>query len=125
MRRGDATRPGDWWDGEQFGATLVDVPCSATGIMRTRPEVLIVSDSKYGKYGKRWGLLMRSDARYTGYCLSYLPLLTIAYHCLLYLLKVRFHQTEASVAGLARTQLLMLQSERASCLTDEPSMREQ
>jgi len=39
VRLGDATNPKAWWDGEPFAAILLDAPCSATGIMRTRPEV--------------------------------------------------------------------------------------
>ena len=36
---GDAVEPGGWWDGEQFDAIVLDAPCSATGILRTKPEV--------------------------------------------------------------------------------------
>eukprot|EP00966_Prymnesium_polylepis_P297660 6877439-Prymnesium_polylepis.1 len=39
VRCGCATMPAAWWDGEPFAAILLDAPCSATGIMRTRPEV--------------------------------------------------------------------------------------
>jgi len=35
---GDATRPHGWWDGMPFDAVILDVPCSATGILRSRPE---------------------------------------------------------------------------------------
>jgi 16S rRNA (cytosine967-C5)-methyltransferase len=37
----DATDPGAWWDGEPFDAILVDAPCSATGIVRRQPDVLL------------------------------------------------------------------------------------
>ena len=39
VRCGDAAEPAGWWDGEPFAAIIADVPCSATGIMRSRPEV--------------------------------------------------------------------------------------
>jgi len=37
--QGDATRPGDWWDGKPFERILVDAPCSATGVIRRRADV--------------------------------------------------------------------------------------
>ena len=36
---GDALHPATWWDGTYFGAIVLDAPCSATGLLRTRPEV--------------------------------------------------------------------------------------
>jgi len=36
---GDASRPGDWWDGQQFDRILADVPCSASGIVRRHPDI--------------------------------------------------------------------------------------
>jgi len=36
---GDASRPGDWWDGRQFDRILADVPCSASGIVRRHPDI--------------------------------------------------------------------------------------
>lgn len=30
-----------WWDGEPFDAVLLDAPCSATGIVRRQPDVLL------------------------------------------------------------------------------------
>jgi 16S rRNA (cytosine967-C5)-methyltransferase len=35
----DAAKPHTWWDGEPFGAVILDVPCSGSGIVRTHPEV--------------------------------------------------------------------------------------
>jgi 16S rRNA (cytosine967-C5)-methyltransferase len=35
----DATRPEQWWDGGPFDRILADVPCSASGIARRRPDV--------------------------------------------------------------------------------------
>jgi 16S rRNA (cytosine967-C5)-methyltransferase len=39
VRSGDATRPEAWWDGRAFDRILVDAPCSASGIVRRRPDV--------------------------------------------------------------------------------------
>lgn len=41
LRAADATEPGTWWDGEPFDAVLLDAPCSATGIVRRQPDVLL------------------------------------------------------------------------------------
>jgi len=36
---GDATVPTTWWDGQLFDAILLDVPCTASGIVRRHPDV--------------------------------------------------------------------------------------
>jgi 16S rRNA (cytosine967-C5)-methyltransferase len=36
---GDAAKPAQWWDGVPFDRILVDVPCSASGIVRRHPDV--------------------------------------------------------------------------------------
>jgi 16S rRNA (cytosine967-C5)-methyltransferase len=38
---GDATAPEAWWNGAPFEAILIDAPCSATGIVRRQPDVLL------------------------------------------------------------------------------------
>ncbi|RZA16950.1 MAG: 16S rRNA (cytosine(967)-C(5))-methyltransferase RsmB [Lysobacteraceae bacterium] len=40
-RAADAAAPVDWWDGAPFDAILVDAPCSASGIVRRQPDVLL------------------------------------------------------------------------------------
>ena len=35
----DCTRLADWWDGAPFDRVLADVPCSASGIARRRPDI--------------------------------------------------------------------------------------
>lgn len=37
----DATDVASWWDGEPFNAVLLDAPCSATGVVRRQPDVLL------------------------------------------------------------------------------------
>ncbi len=36
---GDAGEPSAWWDGQAFDRILIDAPCSATGVLRRRPDV--------------------------------------------------------------------------------------
>ena len=38
---GDAADPVAWWDGLPFDAIVLDAPCSATGIVRRQPDVLL------------------------------------------------------------------------------------
>lgn len=37
----DAAEPERWWDGVAFDVVLLDAPCSATGIVRRQPDVLL------------------------------------------------------------------------------------
>lgn len=39
VRIGDAGDPSGWWDGKPFDRILIDAPCSATGVLRRRPDV--------------------------------------------------------------------------------------
>lgn len=36
---GDAGAPQGWWDGTPYDRILIDAPCSATGVLRRRPDV--------------------------------------------------------------------------------------
>jgi 16S rRNA (cytosine967-C5)-methyltransferase len=36
---GDAGAPKGWWKGQAFDRILIDAPCSATGVLRRRPDV--------------------------------------------------------------------------------------
>ena len=39
VRRGDALRPEDWFDGIAFDRILLDAPCSTTGVIRRHPDI--------------------------------------------------------------------------------------
>lgn len=41
LRAADAADPPGWWDGALFDAILLDAPCSATGIVRRQPDILL------------------------------------------------------------------------------------
>lgn len=36
---GDASQPGQWWDGRPFQRVLLDAPCSASGVTRRHPDI--------------------------------------------------------------------------------------
>lgn len=38
----DAANTNDWWDGQPFDAILLDVPCSATGVIRRHPDIKLL-----------------------------------------------------------------------------------
>jgi 16S rRNA (cytosine967-C5)-methyltransferase len=39
---GDASEPDSWWDGQLFDRILLDVPCSATGVIRRHPDIKLL-----------------------------------------------------------------------------------
>lgn len=63
---GDASNPGQWWDGAPFDAILLDAPCSASGVIRRHPDIkLLRRASDIAAFAERqrqildalWGLL--------------------------------------------------------------------
>ena len=41
LRVADAADAAAWWDGTPFNAILLDAPCSATGVVRRQPDILL------------------------------------------------------------------------------------
>jgi len=39
---GDASETADWWDGQNYDRILLDVPCSATGVIRRHPDIKLL-----------------------------------------------------------------------------------
>lgn len=45
VRAADAAEPAGWWDGKPFNRILLDVPCSATGVIRRHPDIKLLRRS--------------------------------------------------------------------------------
>jgi 16S rRNA (cytosine967-C5)-methyltransferase len=41
LKAADAADAAAWWDGVAFDAVLIDAPCSATGVVRRQPDILL------------------------------------------------------------------------------------
>ena len=42
LQQGDAGDPQAWWDGQLYDRILLDVPCSATGVIRRHPDIKVL-----------------------------------------------------------------------------------
>lgn len=42
VMQADAAHPAAWWDGQAFDRILLDVPCSATGVIRRHPDIKLL-----------------------------------------------------------------------------------
>jgi len=42
VKVGDAGEPAGWWDGRPYERILLDVPCSATGVIRRHPDIKVL-----------------------------------------------------------------------------------
>ena len=66
LRCADAASPDDWWDGQPFDRILLDVPCSASGVIRRHPDIKVLRRSddiaalnltQHNMLRQAWGLL--------------------------------------------------------------------
>ncbi len=58
---GDATQPGQWWDGRPFDRILLDAPCSASGVARRHPDIRWNRrPSDLARFAQRQALLLDS-----------------------------------------------------------------
>jgi len=66
VRAGDLAEPATWWDGRPFDRILLDVPCSATGVIRRHPDIKVLRRAadiaslarrQAGLLGTAWSLL--------------------------------------------------------------------
>ena len=42
VKQGEAQNPESWWDGQSFDRILLDVPCSASGVIRRHPDIKLL-----------------------------------------------------------------------------------
>ena len=57
----DAALPDSWWNGIPFDRILLDVPCSATGVIRRHPDIKVLrQEDAIGKYCDLQGKLLES-----------------------------------------------------------------
>ena len=58
----DAAEPASWWDGKPFNRILLDVPCSATGVIRRHPDIKLLRRSDdIGALAARQSQLLRNS----------------------------------------------------------------
>lgn len=57
----DVGQTGDWWDGTLFDRILLDVPCSATGVIRRHPDIKLTRRaSDIGALAERQAAMLRA-----------------------------------------------------------------
>jgi 16S rRNA (cytosine967-C5)-methyltransferase len=64
---GDAGKATEWWDGRPYDRVLLDVPCSATGVIRRHPDIKVLRRSRdVPMLAKRQGELLLAAGRWSG-----------------------------------------------------------
>jgi 16S rRNA (cytosine967-C5)-methyltransferase len=62
VRAGDAETPATWWDGRPFDRILLDVPCSATGVIRRHPDIKVLRRARdIPQLARRQAALLRAS----------------------------------------------------------------
>ena len=57
----DATEYRDWWNGVPYDRILLDVPCSATGVIRRHPDIKVLRrEEEIGKYSDQQHKLLQA-----------------------------------------------------------------
>lgn len=58
---GDLCQPSAWWDGRPFDRILLDVPCSATGVIRRHPDIKLLRRARdIPALGRRQATMLRA-----------------------------------------------------------------
>lgn len=58
---GDLCQPAAWWDGRPFDRILLDVPCSATGVIRRHPDIKLLRRARdIPALGRRQATMLRA-----------------------------------------------------------------
>jgi 16S rRNA (cytosine967-C5)-methyltransferase len=61
VEAGDVADPSGWWDGRQYDRILLDVPCSATGVIRRHPDIKVLRRARdIPALARRQGVLLRA-----------------------------------------------------------------